>query len=1035
MNQAPALSVSSVKDRIHAIKRRFLDQAVAPLDPPLWGRIEAVPFVRLLGLGAYWRGEEAADDRMEQVLLGLHGLNLPLHYLIIAEPHETGVFVGLPEEQSSETLSSILRGFLPDVEIAEGPATLGRTMNAANLFRERARVTGVPASLSGDEAGPRKPSASRTTLDALLAGMWGETWGLFVRALPVSQRYLATQIDSLLSEAATVSSGARRQRQEVTQTMTQVDPRTSQGSTVSMSGDLVNRHAEYLSELLECQLERYRRAFSSGAWDTEVHLFSGSATALRRLETLVRAALGHESAAEPVRTEQCAASSRSPADDFNTILTSRELGAICSHPRTEVLGFRISDYAEFDVHPPKVDDPSPVTIGNIVSHGRPTQVAYRIPRESLTKHGLISGVTGSGKTSLMLSLLTSVWSKGAGTPFLIIEPAKTEYRFLKGKPDSNGRWKGLVPNLRVYTLGDETALPFRINPFEFELGSAGQRTHVQTHIDLLKWTFNAAFPLYAPMPYVLETALHEVYQDRGWDLTTGENRRLDRVKAIDRRLPIFPVLEDLYDKVETVTDRLGYDDRIRMDVKAGLRARIGSLLVGSKRTMLNVRTGDSIKELLAAPTVLELERIGNDDEKAFIIGLILSRLYEFRRLHKSQFSGGLLHLTVIEEAHRLLKNVPTEVGLEGASAKAQAVESFANLLAEVRAYGEGFLVVEQIPTKIAPDAIKNSSLKVVLRTVAEDDRRLLAGSTNMTEEQQRVVASLEAGKAVVFAEGADHPYLLQVHSVRQASAGVATDLELRKFAAYEHDGALLSTNLGALEIRRELRQDQRVAGQLDQIIFGLSFDWRLARSAAADLARRSVGTARALGVQVSRERAADVAIDLLAEAFDRRGRLYMWPFRDQNALVEEAGRLARLAISGADEPGSGRTRFADSYAKLTNREPDELPFTGCVACPTPCRYRPEGRRIADDKFFQHDVDDSLARATSDEELADSLLVAGRTAIQSFGSIDAGEAARDGLALCALVQVASSMGARQATQVRVAAILSTRLRKERTVQLG
>ncbi len=135
--------------------------------------------------------------------------------------------------------------------------------------------------------------------------------------------------------------------------------------------------------------------------------------------------------------------------------------------------------------------------------------------------------------------------------------------------------------MRIYTLGNENIAPFRLNPFEFETDDTPGSASVVNHIDFLKAVFNAAFILYAPMPYVLEIALHEIYEDKGWDLATGMNTRLPKWSEHDLH-PIFPTLTDLYCKVEAVVDRLRYDTQTEQMVKAGLKARIGSMRMGAK---------------------------------------------------------------------------------------------------------------------------------------------------------------------------------------------------------------------------------------------------------------------------------------------------------------------------------------------------------------------------------------------------------------------------------------------------------------------
>ena len=298
-----------------------------------------------------------------------------------------------------------------------------------------------------------------------------------------------------------------------------------------------------------------------------------------------------------------------------------------------------------------------VSIGEVVWDGWPTGNHYKLAVNDLTRHALVVGVTGSGKTTTVMNLITRLWCDAA-IPFSHCRASEDRIPCPAGEvPGRKSQWSG-VPDLRLFTSGDETVAPFRLNPFEFDCGRTPGGPQLLSHIDLLKMIFNAAFILYAPMPYVLETALHEVYEDKGWNLATGVNVRLPREAWQDRdQFPIFPTISDLYDKIEPVTSRLGYESRIAQDVVAGLKARVGSLRLGSKGLMLDTPRGLPISDLLSHPTVLELESIGNDEEKTFLMGLIFARLYSFRRLQASEglAAVGLRHLLVIEEAHRLLK--------------------------------------------------------------------------------------------------------------------------------------------------------------------------------------------------------------------------------------------------------------------------------------------------------------------------------------------------------------------------------------------
>lgn len=315
----------------------------------------------------------------------------------------------------------------------------------------------------------------------------------------------------------------------------------------------------------------------------------------------------------------------------------------------------------------------------IIDRGISTGNNFKISLKDFSKHGLIVGVTGSGKTNSCFHILSQIWSKYK-IPFLVIESAKSEYRDLVNHTD--------FKDCNIFTLGDNTIAPFRLNPFEVPEGIL-----VQSHIDYLKSLFNASFVLYAPMPYILEQSIYEIYEDKGWDLSINKNYRGQSNKRA------YPTLTDLYNKIGEVVDRLGYDERISMDVKAGLKARINNLRIGGKGLMLNTRRSIPVQDLFEKPAILELKQFVNDEEKAFVIGLLLIKLYEY---YEAQYRAGtevefgeLRHITLIEEAHRLLKNVPTEsAGEESANPKGKAVETFANILSEIRAYGEGILIAE-----------------------------------------------------------------------------------------------------------------------------------------------------------------------------------------------------------------------------------------------------------------------------------------------------------------------------------------------------
>ncbi|MDR1978127.1 MAG: DUF87 domain-containing protein [Synergistaceae bacterium] len=438
----------------------------------------------------------------------------------------------------------------------------------------------------------------------------------------------------------------------------------------------------------------------------------------------------------------------------STPLNTEELSIIMNVPRQEVQGVTIREATPFGINyvpSPSGDD---ITVGKVV-HKRTAMddMPYVIPRGLFQKHAFVCGVTGSGKTNTCISLLRNL-----DLPFMVVEPAKTEYRQILG----------FMPDLQVFTLGSETVSPFRINPFEFSPGG-----ELLTHIDSIKAVFNAAFPMYASMPYILEAAIIEIYRDKGWDLATSTNRYLKDLHG-DEFFDYLPTLQDLFDKIEPIVKRKAYAQEQTMNIQAALQARLSSLLTGSKRLMLNTQRSTPIATLLNRHVVLELKNIGDDDEKCFMMGLILSAIYQYRE----NFGGvgsPLNHVLLIEEAHRLLRRTPEFVSPEVGNSRGKAVETFTNVISEIREYGQGVIIVDQIPTKLTPDVVKNTNIKFIHRTLAQDDRDYVGGTMNLTEAQSRELCLLEVGQAVIHREGADKAFLVQVAQSKGNLKNVTND--------------------------------------------------------------------------------------------------------------------------------------------------------------------------------------------------------------------------------------------------------------------
>ena len=345
---------------------------------------------------------------------------------------------------------------------------------------------------------------------------------------------------------------------------------------------------------------------------------------------------------------------------------------------------------------------------------------------------------------------------------------KRDYRKLLGCPSLESR-------LRIFTPGDTSIAPLRLNPFHILPG-----VQAGVHIDYLKAIFNASFSLYGPMPYIVEQCLHNVYLKRGWDLTAGNHPQLldsDGLPDMQRygeeeARCYFPTLLDLRDEVDSyVRSRLDYRGELSDNIRTAIITRLDSLAVGAKGLLFNSSEPLDVQALLADPTVLELEALSDDDDKAFVVGLLLTLISEYRQVNDPsrnpwapRSDSALSHVLVIEEAHRLLKNVVQERQTEQlGNPRGKAVEFFANVISEMRSMGQGVVVVEQIPSKLLPDVIKNTNAKIVHRLVSRDDQALLASTLGLEEQESLYLTSLQAGHAICAKEGMQRPIEVKIN--------------------------------------------------------------------------------------------------------------------------------------------------------------------------------------------------------------------------------------------------------------------------------
>ena len=405
-----------------------------------------------------------------------------------------------------------------------------------------------------------------------------------------------------------------------------------------------------------------------------------------------------------------------------------ELGLIAGLPEKEVVGLALNEEVEFGLNaktPEKGEEL--ISLGKLVQSGNEIDTKVYLEKSALNKHIFITGVTGTGKTTTCQKLLLE-----SELPFLVIEPAKTEYRILMNNPKTE--------DILIFTLGNDKVAPFRLNPFEFF-----EEESITSRVDMLKAAMEASFDMEAAIPQIIESAMYSCYEDYGWNIDTDENEKFDN--PYDEGVYSFPTLEDLLNKVETEVTKHNFDDRLKKDYIGSITARLQGLLVGSKGQMLNSRRSIDFRELIEKKVVLEIEGIKNGTEKSLVMGFILTNLCEALRA-KYNKDKHFKHITLIEEAHRLLSKYTPGDSLN----KKNSVETFADMLAEVRKYGESLIIADQIPNKMTPEVLKNTNTKIVHKIFAEDDKEAIGNTISLSKEQKDFLSSLPTGRAIVFSQ-------------------------------------------------------------------------------------------------------------------------------------------------------------------------------------------------------------------------------------------------------------------------------------------
>ena len=407
-----------------------------------------------------------------------------------------------------------------------------------------------------------------------------------------------------------------------------------------------------------------------------------------------------------------------------TLVSGRELPMHLGLPTRSVHGLPIIEHAEFGRNVPDeaMPDEDKMNLGKIYHMGKEEAAGLLLNRQAMASHTFITGSTGTGKSNAVYHLLDEI-TKNGQTTFLVVEPAKGEYKNVFGN----------CTDAQVFGTNPRETPLLRMNPFAFP-----ENIHILEHIDRLVEIFNACWPMYAAMPAVLKDAIERSYQKVGWDLRNSESEK-----------GIFPTFFDLLDILPGVIEESHYSKDTQSDYVGALCTRVKSLTNGIYGSVLCAEDALSDAEMFDQNVIVDLSRVGSMETKSLLMGILVTKLQEYR-MCSSGMNSRLRHVTVLEEAHNLLRKTSAEQSQEGANLQGKSVEMLANAIAEMRTYGEGFIIADQAPGLLDMSVIRNTNTKIILRLPDEEDRKLVGKSAALKEAQIDELSKLPLGVAAVY---------------------------------------------------------------------------------------------------------------------------------------------------------------------------------------------------------------------------------------------------------------------------------------------
>ena len=534
---------------------------------------------------------------------------------------------------------------------------------------------------------------------------------------------------------------------------------TTVGKTLQLTRH--NRYVQSCMDTLDRQIERMQKSAPSGLWSVATYFIADSDTTSQELAGIYRGIIvGDQSEVETLCINQwkCRDRQGNPNPQVGklkhyltnqlhpqfqldngmvctagSMVDSRELAIHLSLPQSSVPGLLVRKEQAFGRDVKTTDgkeltEANSIPLGHVVHLGEEYSETVRLDINGLAKHIFVTGTTGSGKSNTLYLLIDQLCQQGK--TFLVIEPAKGEYKNVFGQPN----------DVTIYGTNPRASKLLTLNPFQFP-----DEVDVYEHIDSLVEIFNACWPMYAAMPQVLKHSIIEAYKTCGWDLSRSENP-----------LGIYPTVEDVLDALKEYINSSEYSSDTKGDYKGSLETRLQSMCEGIVGRMFR-GTPVADEQLFNQNAIIDLSRVKSSETKSLLMGLLVMKLNEFRMAEQKGMNQQLRHVTVLEEAHNLLKRTSTDQSAESSNVAGMAVEKIANSMAEMRTYGEGFIIADQSPSMLDLATIRNTNTKIIMALPEREDRDAAGKAIGLDEHHIPELSRLKTGEAIIYQNGWEEP--------------------------------------------------------------------------------------------------------------------------------------------------------------------------------------------------------------------------------------------------------------------------------------